>query len=105
MRPEGIIFSKQWSNNGGIQLLRVQVDPVGLRVWIEPIAFDKNVSTSCERGPSNTFRTIGRESGTLGLLELLLPVADSVQLMVFKLAVYQRKLAQHEDHEEAAGAI
>ena len=105
MRPEGIIFSKQWSNNGGIQLLRVQVDPVGLRVWIEPIAFDVNVGTSCERGPRNTLRTIGRESGTLGLLELLLPIADSVQLMVSKLAVYLRKLAQHENHEKTADAI
>jgi hypothetical protein len=35
----------------------------------------------------------------------LLTIAYSVQLVVFKLAVYQRKLTQHEDHEEAAGAI
>lgn len=106
MGTEGIIFRKSGCHNGRAQLLGCQQDRVAFCIGVKPVALDKNVGSSCEGGPINTHRLIICEPTTFGLLELLLSIADTFELVIFKLAFNQRHLAQHDHyHAEPDDAI
>lgn len=96
MGTEGIIFRKSRCHNSCVQLLGGQKDGVTFCIRVEPVALDENVGSSRKGGPIYSNRVIVRESGTFGLLELLLSVADTLELMILKLAFNHGHLGQHD---------
>tara|TARA_B110000285_G_scaffold66358_1_gene76228 strand:+ start:507 stop:800 length:294 start_codon:yes stop_codon:yes gene_type:complete len=78
-RLEGIIFIEKRSYHALTELLRIKYDHVRLRIYVKTVSFDEYIGASGKGGLGNTNSFVRLEGLGLGLLKVLLLVANSLE--------------------------